>query len=118
VPAGAVEQQDGMRSFSDGAGDFIEVELHGFGIGVGESQGSACAAGRADRAEQIGALIALVGWLSGPRSALGPLPYEAILLADPRLVLEPDLDGLSPRKAAQMRAQRGREVFLNASMTC
>jgi hypothetical protein len=94
------------------------VELHGFGIGVGQSQGSARAAGRADRAEQIGALIALVGWLSGPRSALSPLPYEAILLADPRLVLEPDLDGLSPRKAAQMRAQRGREVFLNASMTC
>ena len=105
-----------MRSFSDGAGDLIEVELHGLGIGVGQSQGSSRAPGRADCAEQIGALIALVGWLSGPRSALSPLPYEAILLADPRFVLEPDLDGLPPRKAAQMGAQRGREVFLNASI--
>src|SRR4028119_658795 len=103
-----------MRSSGDGAGDFIEVELHGFGIGEGQSQGSARAAGWADRAKQIGALIALVGWLSGPRSALSPLPYEAILLADPRLVLEPDLDRLSLGDAGQVGAQGGGE-FLSST---
>jgi hypothetical protein len=44
------------------------------------------------------------------------LPHEAILLADPGLVLEPDLDGFSRCDAGQMGPQRVREVFLNASI--
>jgi hypothetical protein len=52
VPAGAVEQQDGMRAPFDGAGDLVEMELHGIGIGEGQRQSGACAPGRADRAEQ------------------------------------------------------------------
>jgi hypothetical protein len=51
-----------------------------------------------------------------PRSAPRPLPHEAVLLADAGLVLEPDLDGLARRDAAQMGSQRGRKVFLNASI--
>ena len=86
VPTGTIEQQDGVRARSDGAGDLVEVKLHGVGVGVGQRQGGPRAAGRADRAEQIGAFVALIGWLPGPRSALGPLPHEAVLLADAGLI--------------------------------
>src|SRR5687768_15062027 len=67
--------------------NLVEVELHRFRIGEGQRQRGAGAAGRADRAEQVGALVALVGWLTRPRPAPGPLPHEAVLLADAGLVL-------------------------------
>ena len=71
---------------------------------------------RADGAEQIGALVALIGRLPGPRAAPGPLPDEAVLLADPGLVLEPDLDRLALGKVGEVGLQRGGEVFLNAAI--
>jgi hypothetical protein len=63
-----------------------------------------------------GARVALVGGLARPRSAPSPLAHEAILLADPRLVLKPDLDRLPFGDASQVGAQDGGEVFLNASI--
>ena len=68
-------------------GDLVEVELHGLGVGVGQRQRRAGAARRADRAEQVGALVALVGRLARPRPAPRPLPHEPVLLADAGLVL-------------------------------
>src|SRR3954468_19756559 len=100
VPASAVEQQRGMGAPFDGAGDLVEVELHGLRVGEGQHQGGARAAGWADGAEQVRAFVALVGWLPRSRSAPRPLPHEAVLLADAGLVLEPDLDGLARREAA------------------
>ena len=104
-----------MGAFGDVARDFVEVELHGVGVGVGQGERRADAARRADGAEQIGVLVALVGGLARPRSALGPLPDLAVLLADAGLVLEPDFDRRRLRQAVEMGAQRAREVFLNAS---
>jgi hypothetical protein len=71
------------------------VELHGLGIGVGQRQRRACAARWTDRAEEVGALIALVGRLARPRPASRPLSDDPVLLADAGLVLEPDLDRLA-----------------------
>jgi hypothetical protein len=96
VPAGAVEQERGMGSALHSAGDFVEMKLHGLGVGEGERQGGTGAAGRADGTKQVGALVALVGRLAGPCSAPCPLPHKAVLLADAGLVLEPDLDRLVP----------------------
>ena len=104
-----------MGASSDVARDFVEVKLHHVGIGKRERQGRADAAGRADRAEEIGAVIALVGGLSGPRSAPGPLPDQAVLLADPSFVLEPDFDRRRLGQPVEMSLQRAREIFLNAS---
>ena len=64
------------------------MKLHHVGVGVGQGERGADAAGGADRAEQIGVVIALVGGLARPRSAPGPLPNLAVLLADPGLVLQ------------------------------
>ena len=65
VPSGAVEQQDRMGPSGHSAGDLVEVKLHGFGVGVRQREGGTCAARWADRAKQIGALVALVGRLAG-----------------------------------------------------
>ena len=38
VPSGAVEQQHGVRALGDVARDFVEVELHRFGVGIGQRE--------------------------------------------------------------------------------
>ena len=116
VPAGAVEQKDGVSAPGDAAADLLEMELHGFGVGVRQGERRAFALGRADRAEEIGALVALVGRLARPRPASRPLPHQPVLLADASFILEPDLDRLRASDGAEMCAQGLGEVFLNASM--
>jgi hypothetical protein len=91
------------------------MKLHHVGVGIGQRQGRPDPSRWADRAEQIGVVIALVGGLPWPRSAPGPLPNLPILLADPGLILKPYLDRRRLRQAFEMRLQREREVFLKAS---
>ena len=88
------------------------MELHHFGVGIGERQRRALALGRTDRAEEIGVLVALIGGLTWARSALGPLANKAILLADTGFVLKPDFDRRLRRQVGKMRLQRRFEVFL------
>jgi hypothetical protein len=57
-------------------------------------------------------VVAAIGRLARARTALGPLPHEAVLLADARLVLEPDFDWRVLRDIGEMGAQHLREVFL------
>ncbi len=98
-------------------GYLVDVQLHHVGVGMWQRQRRADASRRADCTEQIGVLIALIGRLGGPRSALRPLPDKAILLADPCFVLEPDLDLLASGYTREMAAKRAGPVFLKASMT-
>src|SRR5215469_9594279 len=104
-----------MGADRDIGGSLVEVKLHRLGVGEGQRQGGADPAGRADRAEQIGTFVALVGRLARSRSPLRPLAHEAVLLADAGLVLEPNLDRRSFRQFGQMRVQGVGEVFLKAS---
>ncbi len=97
------------------AADLVEVKLHGFGVGERQRECGSRAARRADGAEEVGALIALIGRLPGPSSASGPLPDDTVLLADAGFVLEPDFDRRSLRQVGKMGAQCAREVFLYAS---
>jgi len=104
-----------VGALGDVARDFVEVELHHVSVGVGQHEGRPDAAGRADGAEQIGVVIALVGGLPWPRSAPGPLPNPAVFLADAGLILKPDFDRRRLWQSFEMGLQRVREVFLNAS---
>ena len=63
MPSGAIEQQHGVGALRDMARDFVEVELHHVGVGIGQRERGSDAARRTDRAEQIGVLVALVGGL-------------------------------------------------------
>jgi hypothetical protein len=80
----------GTRSY--GAADFHEVALHGMSVGEWHHQPSASSPGRADGAEDVGVLVAKILDLTRPRAFSCPLVDEAVLLANPGLVLEPDLD--------------------------
>ena len=116
MPPGAIEQQDGVSAARNAARDFVDVLLHRLGVGIGQSEGRPFAARRADGAKQIEVFITLVRGLTRPRSPPRPLTNLAVLLADARFVLKPDLDRLVLWDVGEMRAQRGREVFLNAAM--
>ena len=73
MPSGAIEQQHGVCARCDTARDFVEVELHRLGVGVGQGERRADAVGGADGAEQVGVVVALIGGLARPGSASGPL---------------------------------------------
>ena len=76
-----------MGALCDRPADLVEMGLHGVRVGEGHGERRADAPSRADRSEQIGALVALIGGLARPGSAPGPLPDQAVLLADPGLIL-------------------------------
>ena len=112
----AIEQQDGVRALGDMAGYLIQVQLHGECVDIRQGQRRACSACGTNSAEEIGVFVALVGRLAWSRSTPGPLPDAAILLADARLVLEPDFDCRAGRQIGEMGVQSAREVFLKASI--
>ena len=91
------------------------MKLHHVGVGIGKREGAADAPRWADRAEQIGVVIALIGGLPWPRSTLGPLPNLPVLLADPGLVRKPYLDRRRLRQPFEMGLRAAREVLLNPS---
>ena len=86
------------------------------GVGEGHGERGADAVCGADRPEQIGALVALIGRLARPGPAPGPLPDQTVLLADASLVLEPKFNRLAPGQMGEMGLQRRREAFLKASI--
>lgn len=100
-----------MGASGDGSADLVEMGLHRLGVGERHGKRRADAAGRADGAEQVGALIALVGRLAGPRAAPRPLPDDAVLLTDASLILEPDLDRPAPGDMSEVRLQGRGEVY-------
>ena len=95
VPAGAVDCEHGVRSGGDIRADLREVEIHHLGVGERQHQRGPDAAGRADRTEDIGPIVALIAGGRGPRAALGPDPGQGSLLADAGLVLPPELKRLA-----------------------
>ena len=97
--------------------DLGEVQVHGLGVAGGQDQGRALALARADGAEDVGRGRALIVGRRGPRSPPRPAPGDLVLLADARLVGEPELypvriDALLPRDLVQAR----REAFLKSSI--
>src|SRR5262245_18769639 len=90
MPAGLIQEENGVGARSDPGGDLVEMELHGFGVAGRQHEGGAGAAFRTYRTEQVGGLGPLI--VSGPRTRAPPGPAigELVLLADTHLVLEPD----------------------------
>ena len=84
-------------------------------VSARHDEGGTDAACRADGAEEVGALIALVGGLARSRPTPGPLADEPVLLADAGFILEPDLDRLAFGDVGHVRPQRDGEVCLKAA---
>ena|SRR6478609_201489 len=117
MPAGSIEQQDGVFVRRDFPGDFGQVQVHRLGVAARQNERCALAFFRADGAEDIGRGGTLVTWRRWARSAPRPSPGDLVLLTDPRLVGEPDfycgrIDALILGDLIQAR----RETFLKSSI--
>ena len=114
MPGRPVHENGGVGLFGNRATDLFEMKVHGFGIGERQHQGRAGIAGRADGAEQVGGFVTLICGLAWPGALSGPDAGAAILLADARFVLKPNLYCLACGHMAQVGSEDVGEVFLNA----
>jgi hypothetical protein len=117
VPAGLVEDDHGVCAGVDHGTDLGKVGGHGRGVAAWHDQTRALARLRADGSENIGRLRALV--VRRRRSCAAPCPAagDRVLLADPGLILEPQLYcGALGKRLADFRQPDG-EVFLKAAIS-
>ena len=117
MPSRLVEEERGVFAWSDTGGDLFEMQVHRPGVAGGQDERRALAVFGADGAEDVGRSCALIVRRRGPCAASGPAPCDLVLLADARLVGEPDLycariDFLFARDLVQT----GGEVFLKFSI--
>jgi hypothetical protein len=91
------------------------MQAHGFGVDRGQDERGGGTAARANRAEQVGRLMALVPGLARSGATRGPLPGQLALLADAGLVLEPDLEPLATTLLADCRRDQLGQFFLNSA---
>jgi hypothetical protein len=90
VPAGLVDQEDGVGSWRDGCGDLCKVQVHRLSVAGWQDQGCALALLRADRSEDVGGGRALVPRRAWTGAAPGPAAGDFVLLTNAGLVGEPD----------------------------
>ena len=117
VPAGLIDQKHCLGARRDCPFDLEEMQVHRFGITGGHDEGSAFTLLRTDGSEDVGRGSALIAGCARPCAALGPSAGDLVLLADARLVLEPnfyglDVDRLFVRDFVHARG----EVFLKSSI--
>ena len=115
MPAGLIEQHNGMGSRRHRSGDFFQMQHHRSGIAAWQDEASSTPLGRADGAEDVGRAGALIVRCRGSRPAPRPAPGDLVLLADPGLILKPDLYRLAGRVALGDLVEALGEVFLNAA---
>ena len=117
MPAGLVDKKGGVRAWRNLRCDFGQMQVHGFGVTPGQDEGCALAVLGADCAEYISGGGSLISGSARTRAALGPAPGDLVLLADARLVGEPDLygAGLDVLLAPDRFQARGK-AFLKSSI--
>ena len=104
-----------MRAWGHLATELVEEGLHDVGPDDRQHQGEGGVALRADGAEEVDRGVALVfdsGWAG---AALEPAPAVAAGLADPGLVLQPDLDALGLRMSGGCLGNQIAEFFLKSA---
>src|SRR5258708_4776636 len=115
VPAGAVENEDGVGAWPNALADLFEVQVHSLGTDGGQNEGRAGASVRTHGAKQIDRAVPLIAWCRRPGPSPRPQAGQRSLLADPRFVLPPDLERLADRRGGERFGYELREVFLYAS---
>ena len=117
MPAGLIEQEDGVLAGRDLGGDFSQVQGHRLAVASGEDEGCTFPFLRTDRAEDIGRGGALVVGRRRPGSSSGPASRDLVLLADARLVGEPDFYiGRVDTLAFDDLCHTGGKAFLKSSI--
>ncbi len=116
MPSSLIEQQHGVRSGRHRGGDLGEMERHALGVAAGQDEARCFAFVWADGAVNVGGLGPLVLRRRRACPASGPTACDAVLLANPSLILPPDFYGRTARERRPDRCQLGGEVFLKAGM--
>ena len=107
-----------MGSWCDHPGDFRKMQVHCRGVAVRQDQSRTLALFRADGTEDVCRGGALIAGSARASAALGPPTRDLVLLADARLILEPNLYGLDiDRPFTRDFIQARREAFLKSSIT-
>src|SRR5271165_2417566 len=91
MPARLIDEKG---CWGDLGGDFGEMEVHRLRVASRHDERRALAVLWTDRAEDVGRGGSLVFRRAQARAALGPAAGDLVLLADARLVGEPDFYGL------------------------
>ena len=103
-----------MSPRRDCLGDFRQMERHGLCRAARQNQAGAFALGRTDRSEDVSGGGSQIARRRGTGAAFGPAPGDLVLLADPGLIGEPDLERLAADRLPDL-LQTGRDVFLKAA---
>ena len=118
MPACLIDQEHSVCAGRNGLGDLHEMQVHRLGVAGGQDQGRTLALLRADGAEDVGGSGALVAGRTGTRATLRPTAGDLVLLADTRLVSEPDFYLVAVERFLTGDCiQAGGETFLKSSIT-
>ena len=104
VPAGPIEDQQGMGRGADLAADLAQMMVHRNGVADRHDDRRRFSLAWADRAKHIGRGEAEILEGRGPAAGLAPHSGQRVLLVDARLVGEPQLDSLAACHAAPTRS--------------
>src|SRR3954447_13010268 len=114
MPARLVHQDERMRARRDRLRDLGEVQAHALRGAAGQGKPCSFALSPAACSKDVGPGGPLVFRGCGAGAAFGPAPGDLVLLPDPGLIGEPDLERLAADRLPDP-LQAGREVFLKAS---
>ena len=117
VPAGLIEEEDGMGARCDLGRDFAQMPLHGLSVAAGQDEGGTDTAIGTDGTEDVGRLGSLVMGHPGPATPRRPSAGDLVFLPDTSFILPPQLYRDAVGELCSDRVQRGREVFLKSSIT-
>ncbi len=115
MPTGLVKDKDGVGTGGNPCGDLVEMKLHGFGVAERQNESGTGSVFGTDRTEQISRLGALIMRGAGTRAPPGPTIGKLVFLADPHLILEPNLYRGARRELGADFRHAVSKVFLNAS---
>src|SRR5205807_7282952 len=93
-------------------GDFFQMQRHRGGVATRQDKTGAGSSCRADGTEAVGRTRPLIVRCRGSSPAPRPSPGGLVLLADPGLVLEPELYGLARLAALGITVEALREGSL------
>ena len=117
MPAGPIEEDDGVGAGGYSLGDLGQMQGHGGGGAAGQDEGRALGLGGTDGAEDVGRAGPLITRRRRPCASAGPSSGNLVLLPDTRFVAKPDFYVADTGIVlACDLIQLGGEVFLKASM--
>ena len=117
VPPGLIHQHSTVGTWLDSERYLRQVQRHGLGVAEREDQARPLAEFGADGTEDVGRFRPLVLGCRRPGATPGPAPGDLVFLADPGLVLEPDLYRSATREGGLDLCQLGcKAPFLKSSI--